>query len=275
MYKNIAFLFIITCLTSCQPKLYHYELKSLANTSDSLSIAKAKNDLNQLDAQDFSKGHFTSKAHLNIPYRLLKPKKIHASKTFPLVITLHNSSRIGTDNENQLEPLARIWLKAAIRKKYPAFVLAPQFAARSTNYQYDADRKIEVSRPTDQLLAITELIDSLKQQYPIKDIYLVGYSMGGSSVINLLNYSPTLFTAAVAISGVPQFDNINKLQQLPIWLIHGKQDLENPFIGSEKFYEGLQSGQRVKFWQLENTTHHNIISPLILGDNIPRWLFSK
>ena len=273
----IQLLLIISCaLQSCKTLSTEYGKRNLRYTSDSTQTVATKKALNQLKSDDFLPLSFKN-ANLVLPYRLLTPLTKDPLKKYPLVITLHNSTRIGTDNKNQLEPLARLWLADNIRKKYQAYVLAPQFSRRSTEYSLDATRGILTAKAQPELVAVLELIDSLKKNYPIDEqhIYLVGYSMGGSSVINLLNLRPNAFTAAVAIAGVPNFEAVKQLQKVPILLIHGSKDTENPFAGSEQFYKELSPGANVQFWEYTGRTHDNIVSVGLLGEKIPKWLFGN
>jgi len=277
IYIRLILISTLLSLFSCKSTYPEYGVKMLKLTNDSASTAAAKKLLNSLPDQDFLTKSFLTKDSQIIPYRLLTPVNNQPAQKYPLIITLHNSSRIGSDNKAQLEPLARLWLAARIRKKYPAYVLAPQFSVRSASYITDQKREILTSVAAPQLAAILDLVDSLKKNYNIDEnrIYLVGYSMGGSSVIDLLNLRPGAFAAAVAVAPVPQFANTDALRRVPIWLIHGSEDSENPFAGSKELYKEISTLQKTRFWIFEHRTHDNIVSPALLGENIPGWLFTK
>ena len=139
-----------------------------------------------------------------LPYRFLLPQNVDGKKKYPLIITFHNSTRIGHDNENQLEPLARIWLRDEIYSRYNCFVIAPQFGERSSNYS-ENNEGILTSKPSENVLALPELIKKITTEYPEIDknrIYLVGYSMGASTAQDLLNIAPETFAAIVSL---PEF----------------------------------------------------------------------
>lgn len=241
---------------------------------DSLSFAAIKNQLNNLPAEDYQKKVYLEK-ETAIPYRLLTPLAMKKSKKYPLVITLHNSTRIGNDNEKQLEPLSRIWLQPQIRKDFKAYVLAPQFEQRSSDYAVDSTRNILVSQADENLKVLINLIVKIKGELNIDEnrIYLIGYSMGGSSVQNLMNLSPDTFAAMVSIAGVPDFSAINALNEKPIWLIHGKNDVENPFHGSKVLCSELIGNKNIRFRIYDHLDHHTINFPLLNSDELPRWLF--
>jgi predicted peptidase len=265
---------ISLCLISC---VVVAQVHSYDNTEvDSVTFQQTRKVLIDLSMEKYLKKGFKN-GDILLPYRLLLPNDMNSGRKYPLVITLHNSSRIGTDNENQLEPLSRIWLRNDIFSKYKCFVLAPHFGKRSSEYTPDK-QGILVSRPSDDVFTLLKLIDSIQNEYPNIDknrIYLVGYSMGGSTAQNLLNIAPAKFAAIVSIAGVPDVSNISKINNKPIWLIHGKKDDENLYSGSQLLYKKLSRNKNLTFTTFTNLDHNNINIPLLLSDKIPQWLFSK
>ncbi|MFF5383738.1 prolyl oligopeptidase family serine peptidase [Pedobacter suwonensis] len=245
--------------------------------TDSLTSAQTRKELNNLSANDYLK-QTLRKGKQSINYRLLLPAKNSNQKKYPLVITFHNSTRIGTDNEKQLEPLARIWLRPDIRRRYQAFVIAPQFQTRSSNYYPDSVRNCLISKPSDDVHLLLDLIREVKNKYPQIDtnrIYLVGYSMGASTAQNLMNMAPETFAAMLSIAAVPDFVNIKAIGQKPIWLIHGRQDYDNPYEGSEYLYRALKGNRNLLFTTYNKLDHNLITIPLLLTPQIPAWLFSQ
>lgn len=241
-------------------------------TIDSTEFSGTRKILNDLSVDKFQKKTFRN-GNTTIPYRILTPKNSTAKK-YPLVITFHNSTRIGNDNEHQLEPLARIWLRENIYSNFNCFVVAPQFKERSSSYQQE-NAGVLTSVPSDDARRILKLIEEIESTYPIdkNKIYLVGYSMGASTAQNLLNINPDKFAAVVSIAGVPDFSNLEKLKNKKIWLIHGAKDIENPYIGSTELYTRLGKNKNLVFTTFNNLEHNNIVIPYLLSDEIPKWLF--
>jgi predicted peptidase len=200
------------------------------------------------------------------------PKQKSEDK-YPLVVIYHGSGAIGTDNNTQLELLHKLFASPEIQSKYPAYVLAPQFPTHSSDYATDTERKVLYSTPRPCLNAVLQLIDSLQSNLNIdsKRIYIVGFSMGGSTVINSLSARPDLFAAGISIAGIPQFDQTQVLKKIPIWLIHGIDDTENPIDSDEVLFNEM--GENIRFWKLKAITHDNVFSSLILGETLPQWLF--
>ncbi|MDN4031369.1 prolyl oligopeptidase family serine peptidase [Chryseobacterium gambrini] len=243
---------------------------------DTVTFLNNRKILNSLNTDKFQKKIFEDH-EVKIPYRFLTPKNNSKNKKFPLVITFHNSTRIGNDNENQLEPFAKIWLREEIYKKFPCYVVAPQFNKRSTNYEINKEG-IQISKPSNEVFALLNLIKDLEKEFPNIDknrIYLIGYSMGGSTAQNLMNLQPNTFAAVVSVASVPDLSNLNKIKGKNIWLIHGKNDDENPYIGSVELYNKLSSDKNLIFTTFTKLNHNNIVIPFLITDEIPKWLFEK
>lgn len=243
---------------------------------DTLTFLNNRKLFNSLNTDKFQKKIFVEN-DIQIPYRFLTPKNNFVNQKYPLVITFHNSTRIGNDNENQLEPFAKIWLRDEIYEKYPCYVVAPQFNTRSSNYEISGE-DIQISKPSNEVFALLKLIKNLEKEYPNIDknrIYLIGYSMGGSTAQNLMNLDPDTFAAVVSVAAVPDLSNLNKIKEKNIWLIHGKQDDENPYIGSVELYNKLSTSKNLIFTTFTNLHHNNIVIPFLVTDEIPKWLFEK
>lgn len=273
MYKrNLVLLF----LTLTVHFAFAQKKEFRQTTVDSLTFVNNRKILNSLNTDPFVKKIFT-KEKIQIPYRLLTPKNNSNNQKYPLIITFHNSTRIGNDNENQLEPFAKIWLRPEIYNKYQCYVIAPQFNERSSTYEENSDG-IQISKPSKDVFALLQLIENVEKEYPNIDknrVYLVGYSMGGSTAQNLLNIAPNKFAAAVSVAAVPDFSNLKKLSNKSIWLIHGQKDEENPYIGSVELFDKLPSNKQLIFTTLSNLNHNNIVIPFLITEEIPNWLFER
>ena len=215
---------------------------------------------------------------MTLGYRMLSPARIKKQERYPLVLVLHGSGAVGTDNIAQLGVLVKLWAQPGIRAKYPAYIVAPQFPQRSSNYSPDPDKKVLVSIPDPGLTTALQLIDSLKKVLPVDErrIYVIGFSMGASSAINSLVLRPGLFAAAVSISGIPELGHLDILARVPIWLIHGNADQDNPIPSDSLLFASLQAlhdGQ-VRFWEVDKL-EHDIYYPLYASDVLPEWLFRQ
>lgn len=285
---------ILTLLAACSgiKKETGYYKTRQPISSDSAKIIKA-GIRNSIDNDIFQSFQYTGNNQIVIQYRLLAPTSVAETSLeirpqsdretttgkikHPLVLILHSSGGIGTDNKSQLEVMAKFWAQPAIQAKYPAYIVVPQFPQRSSNYEMSPDKHVLVSRPDPCLSTALQLIDSLKKALSVdeKRIYVMGFSMGASATINSIELRPDLFAAAISISGIPAFDHLNTLAQTPIWFIHGNADSENPYSSDSLLYKELQTlhAPQIRFWEIEGL-EHTIYSGLYTGDAVPRWLFS-
>lgn len=242
---------------------------------DSITFVETRNTINQLPTDNFKKFVYKNNSK-ELPYRLLFPKNYDKNKKYPLVVAFHNSSRIGNDNEKQLEHLTKIWIRDEIYNQYNAFVLAPQFNQHSSVYSENKEG-ILTSKPSDDVYQVLELLHETEKKYTIDKsrIYLIGYSMGASTAQNLINLKPKKFAALVSVAAVPDFSNLKAWKSKNIFLIHGLKDTSNPYKGSEKLFTQMQGNKNLVFKTFTELNHDNITIPLLLSDEIPNWLFQQ
>lgn len=277
MQKQISQILLMTLFLIVTTTLSFGQKKEFRDDKvDTLTFLNNRKVVNSLNTEPFQKKIF-QKDNITIPYRLLPPKNTILGKKYPLVITFHNSTRIGIDNENQLEPFAKMWLRDDIYSKYSCYVVAPQFSKRSSNYE-NTTGSIQIAKPSDETITILELIKNVEKEYPDIDknrIYLIGYSMGASTAQNLMNLEPDRFAALVSVAAVPDFSNLKKINKKNIWLIHGEKDNENPYGGSVELFNKMSSNPNLVFTTFTQLNHNNIVIPFLLTEEIPKWLFKK
>lgn len=240
------------------------------------SITAIRKKILDLPNNTFTPHSSTGRNNITIQYRQLDPLQQKKGRKYPLVVVLHGSNAVGTNNSEQLGILAKFWAQQSIREHYPAYVIAPQFPVRSSNYSHDAQLNTETSVPDPCLSTALQLIDSLKRTLSIdpKRIYIMGMSMGGSGVINSIELRPDLFAAGINISGVAAFNNLNKLKQVPLWITHGNADEENPFQSDWILYQKLKALKTpgLRFWEVDGLKHETFYK-LYATEDIPQWLF--
>jgi predicted peptidase len=271
-------LITLTLLAACKTRRQNTGSAKIKNTVSTNSSAKKRTDILSITNDIFKPFAYTGSNKTTIQYRLLTPPDPKKEHRYPLVLVLHGSGAIGTDNRTQLGVLAKLWGQPEIQKAYPAYILVPQFPVRSSNYLPDQDNKVLSSAPDPSLTSTLDLIDSLKKIYPVdsRRIYVIGFSMGASATINSLGLRPDLFAAAVAISGIPDFNHINTLAKTPIWFIHGNADTENPINSDAMLLKKLQAlkAPHIKYWEIDGLAHE-VYPELYMDDVIPRWLFKQ
>ncbi len=270
---TVVFCLLLFSTVYAQRKANHRLVEIDADTARTNTT---RTNIRAIDNDVFNAGEFTGTDHSPIKYRLLQPEAKGSGKRYPLVIVLHGSGAIGTDNTAQLGVLVKYWAQPHIREQYPAFVLAPQFPQRSSRYALDKKENVISSHPDICLKTLLQLVDSLKS-LPMVDsnrIYIIGFSIGGSTTVNAVGLRPGLFTAAVSISGIPDFLHLDELATTPLWLIHGNADNENTIVSDALLSRLLSkmAAKKTRFWEI-NKLKHDIYPDLYTTTILPQWLF--
>lgn len=236
-----------------------------------------KDAVASVDTSSFETGRFIASDGSVLPYRLLRPPTVEAGKRYPLVLQFHGSGGIGTDNLSQLDRLARSWALPAVRERHPAYVLVPQFPIRSANYGPAAPDQASEAAPA--LKAALELARAFAAAHPVDTVrvYAVGFSMGGSAAWWAPILDPALFAASVPISGIAPCDaHAAALRDLPLLIMHGDADLENPITADRRFFAALQTAGagHVRFREYSGLAHQlpDDIQP---GYAWRDWLFQQ
>lgn len=275
-FKILSGLLLGVVLFSCQSQKMNYGTKTeIRDKADSLqSLARIK-QIKNLDYSDFQPGKFDD-GNAAVNYRLLKPKNLNQTKKYPLILVFHGSGAIGTNNTSQMGVLSKMWLLPENREKYQAYVLSPQFPVRSSNYHLDESRNVKASESNEYLDLVLKSIDSLvlKENIDPNRIYVMGFSMGGATTMNAISKRPNLFAAAINVSGISQFDTMDELTKMPIWIIHGSLDTDNFPQSNFKFFDEMKSKGRVFLWEYKDKYHNNILSAELVNE-IPEWLFRQ
>jgi predicted peptidase len=186
------------------------------------------------------------------------------------VVIFHGSGAIGDDNRSQIGPLARSWATDDARRRYPAFLLVPQFSGRTANYAQQAGG-LPQSEGTEMLRAGLELVQHVRATENIASgkVFALGFSMGGSALWNALHWLPGLFSRAIIVAGVPSAET-RDLGATRVLLVHGDQDVENPFTAAWNAF--LQSPPPLEFWRFRGLGHE-LPQELIAGDRLQAWMF--
>ena len=274
IFRNI----LLSITSLCYAPLFSQaEIRTIAYSNDSAYVAQRITMLRSVDNTLFKAFLYKGGDGIDIPYRLFTPLPAGAGKkSLPLVLIFHGSGQIGTDNSAQLGLLPKLFAHEETQRNSPAYILAPQFHTRSSDYSIDSTRNVLKSTPRLCLHKVLHLVDSLVQVLNIdrQRIYVVGYSMGASTTINALSARPDLFAAGISIAGIPQFEKGDKIRHIPLWMIHGTSDDVNS-IQSDEYFAQEFNRPNLKFWKLEGVNHDILTTPTILDSLLPDWLFKQ
>lgn len=234
--------------------------------------------IEQMSGDTWETHTFRGSDGTQIAYRLLPPENPRPGVRYPLVVILHGSGEIGSDNQRQLDRFPKSWARPEIRREWPAYVLAPQMPERSANYFPTATAPDRASEPGRPLFATLELIDLLRADLPVDSsrVYAMGFSMGASTVYLALVQRPELFAAAIPIAGVPTPPRYAAtLARTPLWVIHGNSDDVTPAALDLAGYSAITAvpGARATFWEYDSG-EHAVPVDLLASDAFPRWLWA-
>ncbi len=263
---------VISCTaTTAPPRAIEFAPLSPAESDEALRRIESISA--DVPVETYEADVFRASGGVTVPYRLLRPSADAARGPHPLVVIFHGSGAIGTDNRSQVGALARSWATGEVRRRFPAFVLIPQFAARSANYTTGPD-SLPYSEGTELLAAAVELVHHIRAAENVsrENTYAVGFSMGGSAIWNVLRLEPGLFARAVIVGGVPTRDAPGTAGATRVLLVHGDKDTENPFAAAWNVFVRSKGG--IELWRFRGLGH-DFPPALIATDRIREWLFAS
>lgn len=231
-------------------------------------------------AADTYAAHTFTGTQGTLPYRLLSPIAPQAETKYPLVVFLHGAGERGDNNTSQIHHGGSLFLKAANREKYPAFVVFPQCpnGKRWVEVNWgDPNPHRQPKEPSLPMSLVMELIPSLVKSLPIDQsrIYVMGISMGGFGTWDLAARQPEWFAAAVPICGGADNSTAPLLARMPIWAFHGDQDKTIKVERSRSMIEALRkAGGSPQYTELPGIGH-NAWAPAFANPELLPWLFAR
>jgi predicted peptidase len=187
----------------------------------------------------------------NQRYTIAYPDGYPAGEAVPLILALHYAGP-GTPYfgrailENLVQPALG---------ELGAVILAPDCTAQSW------------SDPRGEAEALM-LLDSIihGQNIDKEKILVTGYSLGGNGAWQLAAHHPDRFSAAVVLSGWPPENLDTKDWQVPLYVIHSRDDEFIPIGPTENAINNLaEQGAQTKLVILDGVTHfetYRFVKPL-------------
>jgi predicted peptidase len=224
------------------------------------------------------KGYTNAKGDA-ISYRILKPERIEAGKTYPLVLFLHGAGERGVDNAAQLTHGVGQFATVENRRKYPCFVVAPQCPAdrRWVEVDWALASHTMPKTPSMPLGLAFEVIDQLAVKLPVDKnrLYITGLSMGGYGTWDAIQRRPNFFAAAVPVCGGGDVAEASKLKKTPIWAFQGDRDSVVPPCRTPDMIKAMrQAGGSPKMTIYPNVDHDSwtatYADPAMMA-----WLFAQ
>lgn len=219
-----------------------------------------------------------SRGHV-LPYRMLVPPGPANLKRMPLVLLLHGSGERGDDNSAQLRNgVAELLGSETAAARFPCFYVVPQCAIRLRWVERDwgAERHELPPEPSKPLSAAVELLESLLSSHPIdpQRVYLIGLSMGGFGVWDLLSRWPDRFAAAVLICGGADEHAVVAARAVPVWVFHGADDPTVRVERSRRAVAALRAAGGAPRYTEYPDVDHDAWTKAFAEPDLLSWLFS-
>lgn len=144
-------------------------------------------------------------------------------------------------------------------KRFPAFVLAPQ-----TSSEHEVDSTLAI-------------LDDVRARYRVdpRRIYVVGQSLGGYGLLDLVVARPELFAAAVVIAASGEPDVARSLTTVPTWVFHGERDELIPVEGVRRLVGAVKSaGGTVRYTEYRGEGH-GLAWLVVRERELVPWLFAQ
>lgn len=237
--------------------------------------------LSRSSAQSLVKG-FEEHDYYGLPYRLWRSGESTTSG-YKVVIYLHGAGEKGSNNTRQIQQNSELLdsLTAYITQhKLHCIVIAPQCPFDDQWVQTEFGHGTYLTSEagfSPPLMLVSSLISEFRdpQQFDTSSFYLMGLSMGGYGVWDLLQRFPELFAAAIPVCGAADTTRADVIAKTPTWVFHGLGDQVVPVSGSRDIVNQLGNyGANVRYTEYEGEQH--IIWPRVAQEPaLFDWLFSK
>jgi predicted peptidase len=217
---------------------------------------------------------YRSEAGVKLPYRLYIPAAAKRDQPLPLILYLHGSGGAGTDNHKQISGGnalgTHVWTDPAMQERHPAFVLAPQIPENSMWHSSS-----DASSP--HAVASLELLDKLYSQlrFDPHRVYVVGQSLGGFGVWDLIGKHAHIFAAAVPLCGGGDSKQILSTRYVAVWAFHGAKDGTVPASSSREMVDALRTvNSSVRYTEYPDVGH-DVWTRAFTERDLPEWLFAQ
>ncbi len=177
----------------------------------------------------------------------------------PVVLFLHGASLCGND----LNRVRKYGCLDAISmgRDINAIIIAPQNPGGAWNS-----------------VKVLNVLNWVTKQYTVDTnrIYLIGMSLGGFGTIEFLANHGEKIAASMELCGGTIRKDLCKLNQVPLWIIHGTADRAVPVSRAQEIYESMKQCGRTDLLRLDKWAgvNHGDLARLFYLKETYQWLFS-
>lgn len=213
------------------------------------------------ESPESSKEHLLRRTLNGARYRLFVPAAYDGKTELPLVLFLHGAAGRGRDNQRHLLDGngMLVELFAGAEKEFPAFVLAPQTATT-----HDPETTLAV-------------LDDVRTRYRVDPtrIYVIGQSLGGYGLIDLIDARPRLFAAAVVVAANGETSSAKNLAGVPVWFFHGEHDEGVPVEGVRRLAGAVKRARGTVRYTEYPGEGHGLAWLVVKEPELLPWVFAQ
>lgn len=200
---------------------------------------------------------------VQIDYLLSLPEGyVDETREWGLIVFLHGMDRRG-DNVSQLLNYGILKSNNEHKLSLPFVIAVPQCPSESFwNMERDA---------------VTALIKELLTTHRIdrRRIYLIGYSLGGYGVWDLVINNAKMFAAIVPISSGGQVSKAEELKDVSIWAFHGAKDEIVPLEQMTEMVAAIEKQQGNVRLTIYPEHGHDIMQETLNNQALYAWLLEQ
>lgn len=214
-------------------------------------------------------------------YRLSLPDGYDAQskEKYPLILFLHGAGERGNDNEAQLTHIDKVFENKQFRDEHKCIIIIPQCPKnkRWVEVDWTLPAHKQPEKMSENLNLTMSLLYSALIKYNVdkKRIYVVGLSMGGFGVWDLITRFPYLFAAAVPICGGGDEDVAAKAATVPIWAFHGAKDKLVMVSRTRNMIKSIKDNNGNPKYTEYPTKGHLVWNLAFENANLWTWLFEQ
>jgi poly(3-hydroxybutyrate) depolymerase len=241
--------------------------KDFANAEAVVATVKAGKDPFAGRTGDLKRHYMLAAANELMPYRMLVPSSYTASRAFPLIIALHG---LGGTEDSFFDAYGRKLPQLAEQRGY--IVAAPLGFRVDGGYGWGlgnppadpaARRNSELSE-----MDVMQVVAQVRKSYNIDErrIYLMGHSMGAIGTWKLAPKYPELWAALGAFSGQGAPATVEKMRNIPEFVVHGDADPTVNVAGSRAMVAAMKAlNVDVKYVEVPGGNHMSVVEPNLSG----------
>jgi predicted peptidase len=195
---------------------------------DKSSDAELQNMISELTNKFTVETYTDESSGLSVDYNIFLPEDYDASKSYPMVVFIGDSSTTGDDPSVSLTQGwgGLIWASDEEQAKHECIVLVPSFPVTIL------DDNNGGFTTTEYVDLVPDLISSVEEKYSVDSnrIYATGQSMGCMTMLITAVANPNLFAAELFVDGQWDISTLSGLESQKFFYVVAE--------GDEKAYEG-------------------------------------